>query len=120
MPFWETDPTDVQPTVTLVRWRILETTDRREWHCCGYCPENAEGRVSTAIQEFDRQARTAITRSGRLYRLEGPPGVDPDAEYVLQGWLTYGRVKDVTDVTERALECGMDSTGKEQQEPSDQ
>jgi hypothetical protein len=38
--------------------------------------------VTTPVNKFVAAEATAITRSGRRYRLAGPPGRNPDAIYV--------------------------------------
>jgi len=99
MPIWRTAPVEEQPHLTLVRWRVIET-EQGERHFCGYCPENLEGRVSSRITHFDHATRRGITRSGRVYELVGEPGLDLDAEYVLNFWLSRNGVETWTDVTD--------------------
>jgi hypothetical protein len=65
MPIWTTRPVDAQPSLTLVRWRIFQS-ERNELHFVGYCPENYEGRVSSAIQNFDPVTQRGVTQSGRI------------------------------------------------------
>lgn len=98
MTIWTTQPVDAQPSLTLVRWRIFKS-DTNELHFVGYCPENYEGRVSSAIQNFDPVTQRGVTQSGRIYELAGPPGFDEDALYVWQRWLRVNNVPSCTDVT---------------------
>ncbi len=65
MRIWKVLEVTEQPSITLVRWRILET-DRGERHFMGYCKENREGRVSSAIQGYDPNTRRGVTLSGRV------------------------------------------------------
>lgn len=99
MPIWTTRPVDVQPNITLVRWRIFQS-ERKELHFVGYCPKNYEGRVSSAVQNFDPVTQRGVTQSGRIYELAGPPGFDQDAMYVWALWLEVNKVPSCTDVTE--------------------
>ena len=46
-----------------------------------------EGRVSTAVMQFDPGTMSGRTASGRVYRLQGPVGFHPDAMYVRSTWL---------------------------------
>jgi hypothetical protein len=49
---WSTPGVDQQPSLTLIRWRVFEVTDgphQGNRYVVGYCPENLEGRASTAI-----------------------------------------------------------------------
>lgn len=91
-------PIDVQPLVTLERWRVRETRLGQR-HFVGYCVENQEGRVSNAIQTFDIGARVGVTSSGRWYLLSGWPCFDGEAERVweeLAEQYGIGETKDVS------------------------
>jgi hypothetical protein len=90
---WAPPAIESQPSVRLVRWQIFELPDGSR-HFCGYHagPSVHEGRVSSAIERFSPDTMTGITRSGRSYRLEGPPGEDEDAEYVKRAWLRHNGV----------------------------
>lgn len=59
-------------------WTVFEITSQR-WpqktsHFVGYNLYGREGRVSSAIVQFDREKMTGMTRSGRIYKLEGLQG----------------------------------------------
>lgn len=82
---WETPPVSDQPSITLVRWSVMET-DTGERHFVGFNIEDREGRVSTAIRSFDPATACGVTMSGRIYRLIGPTGYDPDGEWVWALW----------------------------------
>jgi hypothetical protein len=103
MPFWKIQDVTQQPNLTLVDWRVIET-NKEERHFIGLCPECVGGRVSTAIQSFDQKSMRGLTRSGRVYQLVGPPGMDPDAIYVLNAWLEVNQVEMTKDVTEELLQ----------------
>lgn len=100
---WKTASTADQPRILLVRWRVLEVRNAEleiERHFVGYNADQHEGRVSTAIQHFDSAARMAVTRSGRVYQLIGPPGYDSDAAWVWGHWSRLNGMTDEIDVTE--------------------
>ncbi len=81
-----------------------------ERHLVGYNVLQREGRVSTAIEHFDPTSRTAITHSGRLYQLVGPPGYDPDGAWVWGYWSKVNRMTDERDVTEEIWELMQGGT----------
>lgn len=91
-------PVDVQPLVTLERWRVRETRSGQR-HFVGYCVENNEVRVSSAIQSFDSEAAVGVTSSGRRYLLSGSPCFDGEARRVweeLAGQSDSEETKDVS------------------------
>lgn len=98
MPIWKTLPVTGQFHLTLVRWRIFET-ERGERHFVGHCLEHERGRVSSAIERFDADTGRGITRSGRVYQLDGPASQDSDADYVLAVWVGINAVPSFRDVT---------------------
>lgn len=98
MPVWRISPIADEPTCTLTSWSVLET-ERHERHLCGYALERREGRVTSAIVAFDPKTASATTTSGRIYRLEGRPGTDSDAEYVKARWLRVNASAEHRDVT---------------------
>ncbi|WP_198419757.1 hypothetical protein [Geomonas edaphica] len=82
---WKAPPVSEQPCIYLIRWSIMET-EKGTCHFVGYNSGNSEGRVSTPIETFDLATVRGVTQSGRIYKLVGPPGYDPDAEWV---WAMY-------------------------------
>lgn len=91
-------PVDAQPLVTLERWRVRETRSGQR-HFVGYCVENKEVRVSSAIQSFDSDTAVGVTSSGRRYLLSGSPCFDGEAKRVweeLAGQYGSGETKDVS------------------------
>jgi hypothetical protein len=95
---WATAPVDEQPELTLGCWSVRQLPNK-ERHFVGWCQENREGRVSSAIVEFDPQTKRGRTKSGRVYELSGRPGRDGDAEYVWERWLRINSESAWTDVT---------------------
>lgn len=89
---------DEQPVITLVRWRLSKICE--EGYKCrylnGYCKENMTDRISSPIALFNEKGMVCVTMSGRIYRLEGPPGFEPDADFVLGIWSAGAPVIDVT------------------------
>lgn len=102
MPIWATTSVTESPTLVLIIYRILET-DKGERHFVGYNWSDREGRVSTPVDEFDLATLTGRTRSGRIYQLQGRPGVDADAMYVWRAWCRVNGVERWEDVTSKAL-----------------
>lgn len=103
MPIYAIAPVHQEPEETLVFWSIREVqfhdAEQATHHLVGYLPRNGSGRVTSAIQLFDRERMCVTTRSGRLYYLEGRPGTHPDAEYVWGHWKASNRIQDEIDVT---------------------
>jgi len=85
---------------------MVYETERGEHHFVGHSIETGSGRVSSAIVSYDNHARTGLTRSGRLYRLAGPPDVDGNTEYVWAFWSQRNGVLTAKDVTEAYLKHG--------------
>lgn len=105
---WGTPDVSAQPEISLGRWRIVEVQTEGmqiQRHFIGYNIKDREGRVSTAIQEMDFAARRGVTRSGRVYELVGPPGYDPDGEWVWQSWARVNKLSNERDVTDEVVEA---------------
>jgi hypothetical protein len=104
MSIWNTKSVTESPEVILEQWRIFEAKSPY-WegvtrHFVGYNITDSEGRVSSAIQEFDPDTMQGITRSGRVYKLSGGPGWNSDAEYVWSRWCEINSIENQLDVTE--------------------
>ncbi len=95
---WKTSPVAETPELQLSSWQIWQT-ETGERHFVGYNETEGAGRVSSAIQQFDRDTMRGITRSGRVYELLGPPGHDGDAAYVWGYWKRRNGVQTAEDVT---------------------
>ncbi|BEU25575.1 hypothetical protein [Paraburkholderia sp. 22B1P] len=98
MPIDDSVTIDEMPVVPLACWSIRQT-ETGSRHFVGYNMLHCNGRVSTAITSFDADTRTAVTASGRRYRLEGRAGADKDAEYVWGIAVRAWRIESWTDVT---------------------
>jgi hypothetical protein len=97
VPVWKTLPLEVQPSLTLCSWQVMKLPEGT-LHLVGYCIENREGRVSGEVRAFDKQRLCATTKSGRVYRLQGSPGCDSDAEYVWDRWVLVNALTEWVDI----------------------
>lgn len=88
---WSTPPPSEQPSVSLARWSVMQT-QVGDHHLVGYNLDDCEGRVSTAIVEFDPVISKATTRSGRIYQLVGKSGYDSDGAWVWEYWSRANRL----------------------------
>ena len=94
----------VQPIAVMTHWRlfqVLRAGGRRSRHLVGRA--NDEGRVSSALVQINIVSMTATSESGRVYTLRGPPGFEPDAEYVWSVWLDGARASHAKDMTRSFL-----------------
>lgn len=98
---------DVEPEIVLTRWRAYNVKTNVDGegntvHFVGL--DRGTGRICSPVQSFNKEERTAITRSGRKYFLEGEPANEgdyhSDGNYVFSHWLARlgnPEVKDITD-----------------------
>lgn len=98
---WAVPAVSTQPELLLRRWAVFEIKPRSTRHLVGYNASDREGRVSSAIQEFDPLEGICATTSGRVYRLLGCPGYDEDGLYVWARWcaMQFTPVESFEDVT---------------------
>ena len=96
-------PTTERRPRRIARWSFWELqlawTPERTRHLVGLVVAQQVGRVSSAIASIDANSRTVTTETGRTFVLEGPPGVDPDAAYVLSMLRRLGAVAAERNVT---------------------
>lgn len=86
----------------LRRWRVKEVVSRngtRSRHVYGHDVANDEGRASSSIKEFDREAMTVTTQSGRNYMLVGVLGNARSGECAWQNWCSINKIVAEADVT---------------------
>jgi hypothetical protein len=105
-------PDDSQE-ITLRRWRVMEVEVRdgtRSRHVWGHDVKNGLGRASSPIMEFDLDAMTAITRSGRNYRLLGVPGHSRLGKGAWSNWCSENAVVSAQDVTDQYFSVDQLST----------
>jgi ATP-dependent Lon protease len=104
MPVYSVAPVHQEPEEIISRWSIREArfddSNDQSRHLVGYIARKGKGRVTSAIQSFDRDTMRITTSSGRVYQLQGPPGFDPDAEFVWRHWKALNRVLEERDVTQ--------------------
>lgn len=110
MPYWQASPVGEQPQITLRCWRVFDvdlhkTDSRLTRHFVGLSQQSRHERVSSPVQKFDPVSRCGVTRSGRIYRLEGIPGFAADAIYTWTEWKKLNRITVEKDVTNRLLEA---------------
>ena len=89
------------PRRRLEHWQVAETTAGTR-HFVGWARAAQEGRVSSAVVRFDRESRTGVTESGRIYELDGPSGHDEDAGYVCGVLVALERVTAKREVNHSA------------------
>jgi hypothetical protein len=109
MSIWITTPVEEVPEIVLREWRICEVSSK-SWpektrHFVGYNVMESEGRVSSEIVEFDPKTMCGKTRSGRVYRLEGPSDYNRDAAYT---WARWCRINNISEVKEIKIEQTLD------------
>jgi hypothetical protein len=80
----------------------LETNDGHR-HLVGARADDVDGRVSTAVVGLDVSLQVAVTQSGRIYQLSGPPGYSADGQYVWDRWRAVNGVASYEDVTSTAF-----------------
>jgi hypothetical protein len=90
-----------EPRTKLTNWRVYSvklTEEVSTIHFVGYA--GYEGRVSSAIQEYDVTTKCGRSSSGRIYELSGTSGYNYDAQYVWGRWLFREDDPEYVDVTE--------------------
>lgn len=91
MNVWKPASIKGEPEVILSSWNVMRLLDGSK-HFVGWNVMLREGRVSSAIQEFDNSTMNGKTRSGRIYQLEGPSGHNGHANYVWTIWCKINKV----------------------------
>ena len=81
---------DTEPELRRSDWLIIEAQTGQR-HFVGHNIDDCEGRVSSAILQFDPVTRGGVTASGRIYELVWKPGYDADAAYGWQGEANQSR-----------------------------
>jgi hypothetical protein len=104
MAMWQIGPVEAEPETTLCRWQVIQATyangdEPCTLHLVGRNTASWSGRVSTGVVELDVAAQRARTQSGRVYELDGPPGIDAEAAYVWELWADVNGVFSWKDVT---------------------
>ena len=111
---WKARPVTAQPSLTLVQWQVLQLPGGAR-HFSGWALENRDGRASSAIQTFDAASLRGITRSERVYQLQGPPGWHEDGDYVWRSWARINGQPEWVDVSAEVWAAHLEATrGAEQ------
>lgn len=108
MSVWRPTPASQEPVTKIMSWSIYEVPvegGEPTIHFVGCLSHggfaySGEGRVSSAIQSFDKSQKCGISKSGRKYVLSGPPGYNSDANYVWNNWCSINKVSSYADVTD--------------------
>lgn len=104
MSIWKPYSVQQEPNTKLTQWRVMEVSaEHNDYnptiHLVGYA--GYEGRVCSAVQNYDPKSKRAVTKSGRVYELVGSSGYNRDALYVWDCWFdNLGLSATVKDVTE--------------------
>lgn len=106
---WKVRPVTAQPSLTLVQWQVLQLPGGAR-HFSGWALENREGRASSAIQTFDAASLRGITRSERVYQLQGPPGWHDDGDYVWRSWTRINSQPEWVDVSAEVWAAHLEAT----------
>lgn len=117
MAIWRTKSIQTQPTLTIQHWAVVELPDKNR-HFIGYCLQNQEGRVSSEIESLNFETMVAVTSSGRVYTLAGPPGLNSDAIYVWDVWRKGYGIAEYTDLSNDVWQAHMLSTTVSEQHSS--
>jgi len=109
MSIWKVAPLEVEPEIVLIDWAVYEVTSNlwpnKTRHFVGYSVSGGEGRVSSAINVFDRDKMVGITESGRTYQLQGPPGDGSgDGRFVFDWWCQRNEIAEKIMIPEESLE----------------
>lgn len=106
---WAQPSVNVVPTKTLDSWAVVKvievnvSPEQFGFHFVGRDVNEQNGAVSSKIVEFYPQQMQGKTQSGRVYQLDGRPGNDGDAEYVLRAWCRINQVV-IVDATQEFLQ----------------
>jgi hypothetical protein len=102
---WPVAPVEERPSVTLRRWQVVQVPlpelEGATMHFIGDSMEDSQGQVSSPILTFDPASGKGVSRSGRIYKLEGPPSYSGDAEYVWRVWCRVNAAGEAVDLTEK-------------------
>ena len=103
MPVWPVsdDPTEA-PTV-LTDWTLFELPSGAR-HVAGCTTHPREGRVTSAVVEFDIASLRVVTDSGRVYLLRRRGhGLNLDAEYCWNIWKSHNGVTECRNLTREVI-----------------
>ena len=108
MSFWTPHQPTVHERVIMARWRVWEVQvplyDAPSWHVVGYLVEARQGKVSSALATVHATTDEVTTKTGKIYLLEGDPGIDGDASHVWEAWQREHDVQVLREVTTDVLD----------------
>jgi len=90
--------TDRQSMIELSEWIIIEceykNSPEKTINFVGYNAAKSEGRVSSAIVNFDKEKMEGITTSGQVYHLDGDNGRGGlEGRQVFREWIRINDIK---------------------------
>lgn len=99
LSIWKPASVKQEPETKLTQWQVhkVKVGDDETIHFMGYA--GYEGRVCSAVQEFDMTTMRGRTKSGRIYELIGEPGTNRDAIYVWNHWVSRFNNPQITCIT---------------------
>lgn len=108
MTVYRPQPVDEVPTVCLAHWRMYRVKSRSPelqgtTHVVGWNIDAGDGRVSSPIVKWRPARRQIVTRSGRVYQLEGESGGSLDAHHVWSVWCRVNHIIGIEEVTEEFI-----------------
>jgi hypothetical protein len=98
MSTWKPTSVEETPVLRLSAWVVYELPDGSR-HFNGFNMTEGEGRVSSPIVQWDPITRCGVTRSGRVYMLEGASYMNIEASYVWDTWRHIYGIMKYTDVS---------------------
>ena len=108
MSFWTPHQATVYERIIIARWRAWEVQvpmyDAPSWHIVGYLVEARKGKVSSALASVLPSTEEVTTKTGKIYLLEGEPGVDSEASQLWAAWQLEHDVVVLREVTTDVLE----------------
>lgn len=95
------------PQQRLLRWRVWEVQvpayDAPSWHIIGHLTEAACAKVSSALATVSAAGDEAVSKTGSVYGLLNPPGVDAIAAQLWDAWRRQHGVVVLREVTSDVL-----------------
>jgi hypothetical protein len=105
MQIYAVPPPKRESKILIGQWAVheiaCEGSPVKTHHLVGRMVYEECGRVSSAIQSFDRGLMQLTTRSGRIYLLDGRPGRTDSAEDVWSEWKALNNVIGDIDVSDQ-------------------
>ncbi len=92
-------PVSIEPETCLVQWQVMAIVPDGTCHFIGRNIATTNGRVSSAIEEFDSRTGLGRTFSGRRYRLVGDCDSTGVAQYLWTEWCTKNHIAESIDLT---------------------